>query len=233
MSLSFFDFTAEDVVLWEGDSKSDKSLQYQMLRCFMDQGDAAFRRRTAASGGAGSPVWVNKATNGATIATIAARIAGELALNAYTKIVLCIGTNQRAVSRAQTLIDLAALIAAIGGVNAIDTLVFTDYAWGEKYPSGQNVHAGANDTRLDETATDITSTFGAGVPNSMVVNLRTGLGSRTTSGMYTDIMPPLNLPAPGVTSGPFTAPDTSGAHDNARSRARIFDLCGSFVRFRP
>jgi len=149
------------------------------------------------------PNITRKGVNGSTIAQIDARIAAELAVNAYTHVVVCCGTNERAVLRADTQTAIASLVSKF---TTQKVLVIGPYAWGEKWPTGQNDIAGANDARLDETEADLVSGF-ASYANSLVIGLRNGGGSTATTGLY---LAPVTGPVTGVAYDHNIAPGPPG-----------------------
>jgi len=222
MSISTWSITRQSMILWEGDSKSDPAFPYQMLNTLFNAVTYNYRLPETVNGQIRytHPTVVNKAVNGSRISDVNGRIASELTQNQYTHVVLCIGTNERTVVRANTQSDISSLMSKF---TTQQLLVIGPYAWGEKYPSGQNDVAGANDQRLDETDTDLSTLVPAGYANSLYISLRTTL--------YAVTMPPLNQPPPGVTSGPFTTPDTSGAHDNGTSRLAVYNLIKPSINF--
>lgn len=233
MALTSWILNRSSMVLWEGDSLSDPSLPYQMMNPIWEAMTNSYVPSTAGmigsprvppSGSAMRPNIVKKGVNGSTIAQIAARIGAELAVNAYTHVVICCGTNERGVLRADTQTAIAAIVAAL---TTQKVLVIGPYAWGEKWPTGENDMAGADDTRLDETEEDLVDGF-AGYSNSLVIGLRNGGGSTATTGLYLTTMPPLNTPGPGTSIGPYTV---DGVHWNPSGRAAVYGIVSPFVVF--
>jgi len=234
MALSTWDITRSSLILWEGDSLADPALPYQMLQPLWEQMRMAFNPTYATglngavagglTGTVRTPGIVNKSVNGAKISDVNGRIAAELAANAFTHVVLCIGTNERAVVRATTQSDIASLVSKF---TTQKVLVIGPYAWGEKTPTGQNGLAGANDQRLDETEVDLKNGF-ASYANSMVIGLRNGGGSTPTTGLYLTTLAALNAPGNGSDTGPFTI---DGIHWNTTGRARACDIVRPFVTF--
>ena len=233
MALSAWQLSRTSMVLWEGDSLSDPALPYQMLNPAWEAMTNAYVPSTAgmvasprlpSSASVVRPNIVRKGVNGSTIAQIDSRIAAELAVNAYTHVVVCCGTNERAVLRADTQTAIASLVSKF---TTEKVLVIGPYAWGEKWPTGENDIAGADDARLDETEIDLVDGF-AGYANSLVIGLRNGGGSTATTGLYLTTMPPLNTPGPGASIGPYTV---DGAHFNPLGRATVYDIISPFITF--
>jgi len=233
MALSTWQLSRTSMILWEGDSLSDPALPYQMLNPVWEMMTNSYapstpgivgspRRPTSSS--VIRPNITRKGVNGSTIAQIDARIAAELAVNAYTHVVVCCGTNERAVLRADTQTAIASLVSKF---TTQKVLVIGPYAWGEKWPTGQNDIAGANDARLDETEADLVSGF-ASYANSLVIGLRNGGGSTATTGLYLTTMPLINTPSPGASIGPYTV---DGTHWNPRGRAAVYGIVQPFITF--
>lgn len=233
MALSTWQLSRTSVILWEGDSLSDPTLPYQMLNPIWEQMRRSYNPTNSPalrgspvlpSHGVNYPAIVQKGINGSTIGQINTRLSAELAANTFTHVVFCMGTNERAVARATTQSGIASIVSKL---TTQKVLVIGPYAWGEKYPTGQNNIAGADDTRLDETAADLVTGF-SGYANSMVIDLRNGAGSTATTGMYLTTMPPLNLPSPGASIGPYTV---DGTHYNPLGRVTACGVISPFVSF--
>lgn len=217
MSLSSWNLTRDSLVLIAGDSEADPTREFQFQRPLID---AAIRRYIAPTRVAGAlrytrPKFVNVAVSGLSISQVADAVAIALPAQQFTHVLLYTGTNEYTVTRAETQ---AAIAILMGLFSTQKVLLVGPYAVGEKYPTGQNV----NDTRVDETDADLTDLVESLYADSKYISLRTTL--------YTDVMPPLNLPAPGATSGPFTCPDPLGIHYNGDGRAAGYAIYGQSIR---
>jgi hypothetical protein len=164
--------------IW-GDSESDAALAFQMISPLIHACQAA--RYTSSSGsvepGGGTytpqpSIFINNAVNGATINGINGIFPSQVAANAYTACIFAIGTNERTRTRGQTQADITTLAASVPA--GLPCLVIGPAAWGWLYP-GPNVIAGANDTRLNETNTDLAALFVASHALTLYVDLRTPL----------------------------------------------------------
>jgi hypothetical protein len=219
-----------------GDSLNDPALPYHMMAEVQANTDKFYRRWAGAgyngkiSGGGASqvtPAWISTAVNGSTIAQVQSRTAADLAKYNPTHVICCCGTNERAQDR---VTQTQPAITGLAGLFTTQyVLLIGPYAWGEKWPSGQNDVAGANDTRLDETDTDLETLFVATYANVCYVSPRQYLYAGAKSFSDTVAMPTLNTPSPGVTVGPYTTPDASGAHYNGTGRHAVTLLCEHFI----
>jgi len=226
--LSSWDLTRTALVLWHGDSLSDPAFTYQMLAPLFETASLNYNPaygsgqpgRSPAPAGFRVPQVSNKAVTGSTIGDIYTYLTSQIQFNPWTHVALCMGTNERPVARAVTQANITNVATLLNGY-PVKILIVGPYAWGECYPSGVNDKVGANDQRLDETDIDIPAGFNAVNPNNFVyVSLR--------STLYTQVMPPQNLPPPGATNGPFTV---DGAHWNPRGRMEALKIIRPFVNF--
>lgn len=225
MSLTSLALTSAARCLIEGDSLNDTAFPYQAFRPLVEAAGSYYGGATSVSYNSqgrtltARPIFRNQAVNGSRLSDINSRIVAELAANPYTHVFLGVGTNQRAINRTTTQNDFVTLMdACTGGGRKV--FVVGPYAWGEKWPSGQNDVAGNDDPALDNTSADMkviinggTTTDAVTFPgyaNAMFVDLRTTL--------YAVTMPPLNTPGPGATIGPYTV---DGTHFNPRGRAAL------------
>jgi lysophospholipase L1-like esterase len=224
--LSTFQFTRDMRLLQEGDSVTGMdvaSLGYMALLPLQLAAFGAFANPVPARTGKSVPQWRNAATNGATSAIIAARIAAEVTAVNPTHFILACGINDAtsAVARATTLANHTAILAALPSTCQI--LVFDPFAAGEKWPTGQNTSPSV-DAAIDFISTDLQalllSTYNG---RAMFVSWRHGI--------YDVQEPLLNLPGPGITIGPLTQPDTAGTHLNARGTGFVTRQAAPLVSF--
>ncbi len=222
---STFTLTRTSLVAIWGDSLNDPLFPYQAVRKLIDAGLAAYRStssqlsiRPGVGGVPGrTPVFINKALSGSTISAVNTTIDAAISVNAYTHHIIYCGTNERTRTRAQTQADITTMAGKFG---SLPVLLVGPYAWGEKYPTGQNDISGANDTRLDETDTDLSTLFVATHANVVYVSPRTTL--------YTTTMPALNTPSPGASIGPYTV---DGTHFSPAGRTAMWNLVSPYVVF--
>ena len=222
MPLTSWQLTRTSVILWEGDSLSDQGFPYQMLTPLWEQMRLFYNpishpnwngHPVLPSAGLRTPIVVNKAINGSRLSDIASRIPGELATMAFTHVVICAGTNERTILRATSQANIATIAASF---TTQKVLWIGPYAWGEKWPSGTNNIAGANDTRLDETDVDIPAGLAAGYSaNSKYVSLR--------STLYASLSP-----GPGADIDPYTV---DGAHWAPPGRVAAYAIWSPSVSF--
>jgi len=213
-----------------GDSLSDDGtasgapLPYQMESPLIRAADAAALGSASVTARAGvgtAPAartrFINRAINGSTISAVISQFNSSFPSNVYTHLIFAIGTNERTRSRAQTQADITTLSASIP--SGIPALVIGPAAWGWLYP-GPNVIAGANDTRLNETNTDLLTLFVASHANTLYVDLRTPLWTTQTP--------------PGTTNG-LTADGqdmtVDGIHWTPAGRAAAWAVISPFVTF--
>ncbi len=134
--------------------------------------------------------FLNHAISGSTIQAVNTRIDATLAYDMPDWVIISEGTNERSKSRPQTIGDIAAQAAKFPATMPI--LLIGPAGWG--WEAEPNTVAGANDQRLDETATDLEA-FATVHPNVTYVNLRATIFK--------------DRPLPGSVNGPWTA---DGAH---------------------
>ncbi len=204
------------LVAMYGNSLTARLLTGGVMSPYQMQAPLIQATRTAALGGAtaraenrlgrghapaGTPtVFVNYAADGATITAINTIIDGTFANNPFTHVIIDEGVNERTQTRLQTQ---TAITAQAGKFGTLPVLLVGPYAWGELFP-GPNVIAGANDTRIDETNTDLATLFVATHPNVVYVDLRTTAWASITP--------------PGTSVGPRTV---DGTHYNPFGRVDI------------
>ncbi len=216
-----FTLSRDAVVLVEGNSNTavdNPPHPYRMQQPLIEESDRVYLRRTSNPRRRQAPVWITTSFTGIRWDNIATRLPGFLATYNPTHVILECGTNDVSVTRATTQAALADVAAAL---TTQQVLVIGPYAYGEKWPSGENDGIGAsNDARLDETADDIAAILVPAVANCTYVDLR--------STIYEVTMPPLNSPSPGEYIGPFTV---DGVHLAPPGRAAIYALYKTSVRF--
>lgn len=219
MSLATWTLQRASKVLVVGTSLNAPDSPYQMFRVLQALADANYGGGTPSYNGSatfpaagfGRPTWTSKAVSGRTIQQVADAMAADLAEQEYTHIFADLGTNDTVVARGATQAAIADFITETAG---LPTLVAGCYARGEKWPSGTNDMVGANDTRLDETDTDLTTLLA--VPSNIrCVSMRTTL--------YASL-----APGPGATIGPYTI---DGIHFRPNGNVAVTDLLLPYVSF--
>ncbi len=228
MSLSQITLTRSSVVLLQGNSNVDPAFGNQVLRWLEEEALAHY-----APGGVRlqTPIFRNQALSGATLGTVDAAIGTNLLENPYTHVAMDIGINNYNVARATSRASFVSILNKCAG---LQVLVLGPYARGEMYPTGQNTGTGTGDTTIDNLAADMgvivnggTTTDAATYPGYSNVCYR---DLRST--LFVVTMPPLNLPAPGASSGTFTNVESPvGLHFNPRGKAAVRALCASSVAY--
>jgi len=221
--------TGAIVGIW-GDSESDKDFPYQVFSPLIHACQAARfdGGATSIDPGAGTylappTLFINNAVSGSTIGGVIGTFnggVGGFASNAYTHVLMDLGTNERSVGRATTQTDITTLAGSIPA--GIHVLLIGPLQWGGLYP-GPNVIAGSNDTRLNETDTDLLTLFVASHANTLYISPRT-------------LMWALQTPPGNTNGGPVAAPWTiDGVHvtPSGRGADGIWGLTSPYVTFNP
>jgi lysophospholipase L1-like esterase len=216
-----FDLNRGAVVLVIGNSLTaidQAAHQYRMLQPLIEESDRVYLG-SGRSDGARAPAWITTSLSGMRWDNIVGLLPADLASYSPTHVILECGTNEVTTLRATTQASLTAVAAMVQG---LQVMVIGPYAYGEKWPSGENDGTGAsNDQRLDETADDIAAIFVPAVSGCTYVDFR--------STLYEVTLPTLNLPAPGTYIGPYTI---DGVHLSPAGRAAMWPHIRNVVRFR-
>lgn len=192
--------TRNSCVLLMGDSINDRASPYQALNGvryaidsnYMQPSNGSFRR----------PTFVITAASGALISTVAAAVAGQLALNRFTHLFVDVGVNdaQTGVALGTSQSGCTTILNAAAAASC-PVLWVGPRVYGEKWPTGQN----PADTALDALDAALNVLVSANA-NNVYVPTRASLLA---------LEPTLNLPAPGVTSGILTWTAAQGIHPHA------------------
>jgi len=217
-------FTKSSLVLLEGDSICDPSTG----TTYYPHVFAQVQRYIVAHYNAGSsstfqaPRFVNKCVSGAATGDVAGRIATELAVNPYTHVLIYLGINDahNSVALATSQANIATIVSAVQAASSHPQLLWVGpFAWGEKWPTGQN-------TTVDGFIDGGSPGAWAGIDGaiSTAVTAAGGVFIDARRYGYAVYEPLNNTPSPGVTVGPYTRPDTLGAHINEAGRALVTSL---------